>query len=147
MSTPAFDTLLEQCSLPDGPVVLEAAALSVDEVSQLTSALADRNIQARAINGRRLSSKADLLRELAGAFGFPSYFGHNWDALIDCWSDLFWLPARGYVCILLNADAFAAADAEAHDTLLNLCQHVADRWHSHDEEFVFKLVRVAGPVQ
>jgi hypothetical protein len=84
------------------------------------------------------------LAVLAAAFEFPSYFGQNWDALIDCWSDLYWLPARGYVCVLLNADAFAAADAATHETLLSLAQHVSERWRSNDDQMVFKLVRVAG---
>jgi len=144
MSTPKLQTLLEQCCQPDAPALVEVDTLSETEEAQLTAALVERNIQARTINGTHLAGKADLLRDLAGAFGFPSYFGHNWDALIDCWSDMFWLPARGYVCVLLNAEAFAKIDPEAHKTLLSICQHVAERWLSHDDQMVFKLVRVAG---
>jgi RNAse (barnase) inhibitor barstar len=145
MATPTLETLLELCRQPDGPAVVEAAALSAEEAIGLVAALAGHHIRGRVLDGARLTGKADLLRELAAAFDFPSYFGHNWDALIDCWSDMFWLPGRGYVCVLLNADAFAAADADAHAKLLNVCQHVAERWLSNDDQFVFKLVRAAGP--
>jgi len=146
MSTPSLDTLLAECSDPKGPVVLAADSLSVDEANHLVSALAARNIQARVLDGSRLSGKADLLRELAAAFAFPSYFGHNWDALIDCWSDMTWLPARGYLCVLLRADALRTADAATHDAFLTACHDVAERWRRHDPHIVFKLLRVAPAV-
>jgi len=37
-----------------------------------------------------LKNKAELLSFLSDAFSFPAYFGHNWDALADCLSDLIW---------------------------------------------------------
>jgi hypothetical protein len=37
--------------------------------------------------------KEQLLRQLADCLAFPDYFGGNWDALIDCLSDLSWLHA------------------------------------------------------
>jgi hypothetical protein len=37
--------------------------------------------------------KQELLRQLARDLLFPDYFGENWDALIDCLSDLSWNQA------------------------------------------------------
>lgn len=37
--------------------------------------------------------KEQLLRRLAQGLCFPDYFGENWDALIDCLSDLTWSQA------------------------------------------------------
>ena len=34
------------------------------------------------------SDKATLLARLAAALQFPDWFGHNWDALSDCLTDL-----------------------------------------------------------
>lgn len=39
------------------------------------------------------SSKQQLLERLAQGLSFPDYFGENWDALIDCLSDLTWSEA------------------------------------------------------
>ncbi len=143
MSTPSLDSLLAQCRRPEGPAVIEARTLSAEEAGRLAASLDDHDIQARVIDGAHLGGKADLLREVAAALGFPSHFGHNWDALIDCLSDMSWLPGRGYVLILIHAETFRTADARAHETLLEVCDEVAERWHEYDAEIVFKLVRGA----
>jgi hypothetical protein len=144
MSTPPFDALLAECRKPGGPPVIEAAVLSAEEAERLAAALNALDVQARVLNGAWLSGKADLLRELAAAFEFPEYFGGNWDAVIDCWSDLSWLPARGYVCILVNADALRSFDPAAHETLLEVAEDVAERWRVFDPAVVFKVVRAAS---
>ncbi|WP_341647529.1 barstar family protein [Thauera humireducens] len=48
------------------------------------------------------TDKAGLLRRFAEAFRFPDWFGHNWDALADCLTDLSWLPAPAYRVVLCN---------------------------------------------
>jgi RNAse (barnase) inhibitor barstar len=40
-----------------------------------------------------MDGKQELLQELAQRLSFPEYFGSNWDALIDCLSDLSWWSA------------------------------------------------------
>jgi RNAse (barnase) inhibitor barstar len=143
MSTPALEALLAECRKPEGSVVVAAAALSLEEAGRLAASLANLGIEANVFDGARLAGKAELLRELAAAYKFPSYFGNNWDALADCWSDMSWLPARGYVTILANADAFRATDARTHETLMEICEEAAERWREYDPSVVFKLVRAA----
>ena len=69
------------------------------------------------------------------------HFGNNWDALVDSWSDLSWLPGRGYVCVLLHANAFKKADRESYNMLATVAGDVAERWKEHDPTVAFKLVR------
>ena len=147
MSKLDVDALAGVCARPEGPAVIEAGGLSAEQAGRLSASLAARGIQARVLDGARLSGKAELLRALAGAFAFPSYFGHNWDALVDCWSDMSWLPAKGYVCVLLHADAFRAADPDAHDAFLQVCRDVAERWREADPDVMFRLVRGSGPAR
>jgi RNAse (barnase) inhibitor barstar len=142
MSTPPLDELLAQCRRREGPAILEVKGLSAQEAERLVSSLATHNIVARALDLSHLSGKADLLREVARAFDFPSYFGHNWDALLDCWSDMSWLPAAGYLCVLLGAEAFRTAHPRIHDAFLATCADVAERW-AQDDKVVFKVIRAA----
>lgn len=40
-----------------------------------------------------VQGKEELLDRVARGLSFPDYFGRNWDALIDCLSDLSWSSA------------------------------------------------------
>jgi RNAse (barnase) inhibitor barstar len=48
----------------------------------------------------RLRRKRDLLRALASGLKFPKYFGHNWDALEECLSDLSWLGQQSGIVLV-----------------------------------------------
>jgi RNAse (barnase) inhibitor barstar len=143
MSTPALDKLAAQCLKPTGPAVLEVTGLTAEEALRLVTMLAPHNILGRVIDASRLGTKADLLRAVATAFAFPSHYGQNFDALIDCWSDMSWLPAKGYVGIVLGAEAFRRKDPTAYETFIEVCDDVAERWREYDPSVVFKVVRSA----
>lgn len=51
----------------------------------------------REIDGDALATEREMFSALAKSLSFPTYFGHNWDAIDECLRDLTWLPARGYV--------------------------------------------------
>jgi RNAse (barnase) inhibitor barstar len=76
----------------------------------------------------KVRSKARLLATLARALDFPEWFGHNWDALQDCLTDLSWRPAPGYVVVLENCEGLAASAPEAFATTLEVCRHAARWW-------------------
>lgn len=40
------------------------------------------------IDGEAIESKEELLDTIAEGFGFPDWFGRNWDALEECLRDL-----------------------------------------------------------
>lgn len=73
-------------------------------------------------------SKAECLSRVAAALAFPTWFGHNWDALADCLGDLSWLPGEGYVFVLAHADEFRAADEDGFATLLAIFREAAGEW-------------------
>ncbi|MES5824433.1 barstar family protein [Streptomyces sp. RG80] len=39
------------------------------------------------LDGRELPTPGTLFAVFARELGFPDYFGHNWDALVDCLHD------------------------------------------------------------
>lgn len=51
--------------------------------------------------------KEKLLGVLAKRLRFPSYFGHNWDALDECLRDLSWIGPQGRVVLVHEGLPFA----------------------------------------
>ena len=80
------------------------------------------------VNLARITDKAGFLAAVGTALDFPDWYGHNWDALADCLSDLSWMPADGYVIVLENADDFARACPADFATALEIFQEAADTW-------------------
>ncbi len=65
------------------------------------------------MDGSKSRGKDGLMTEAAAALKFPSYFGRNWDALLDCLRSMpEFNPARGYVLAVLNSGAFLSASAD-----------------------------------
>lgn len=85
------------------------------------------------------SDKATLLARLAAALHFPDWFGHNWDALSDCLTDLSWLPARRYRIVLEQPEALGTAAPGTLATLMEILGESADFWAAEGVVFEFVL--------
>lgn len=72
--------------------------------------------------------KAELLKRVSAALGFPDWFGHNWDALADSLEDLSWLPAAGYLLLLERAQDWQAQAGDDAATLLDILNEASAQW-------------------
>jgi RNAse (barnase) inhibitor barstar len=81
------------------------------------------------IDLQNCTDKVSVLREIAQAFGFPSWFGLNLDALYDSLTDLpEQQPATGYVVMLENLPRAAAFGVEHRDALLDVFRDAAESY-------------------
>ncbi|GIV19571.1 MAG: hypothetical protein KatS3mg023_1322 [Armatimonadota bacterium] len=95
----------------------------------------------RILHGNKCTTKRSLLREFARVLEFPPYFGHNWDALDECLSDLAdWLPAKGYVLVFLNSDQLLAGSEEDFRILIEVSQTAAGEWASRQPPVPFHAI-------
>lgn len=82
--------------------------------------------------------KRAMLDLIGRAMRFPEWFGHNWDALLDCLADLGWLPnngAEGYVVILEHCDGIhGRAEADFVQTL-QIFDAAANEWREQGIPF------------
>jgi hypothetical protein len=69
----------------------------VSRVDEVADALKGSNLSLARVP---FAEKAGLLKNMASALGFPDWFGHNWDALEDCLTDLSWRDAPGTVLLI-----------------------------------------------
>jgi hypothetical protein len=84
----------------------------------------------RVIQGTKCQTTAGLLTECARALNFPDYFGHNWDALEECLTDLEWLPAKGYILFIIDAAQVLPNDEAEYETFLEILSDAGEAWGS-----------------
>lgn len=105
------------------------------DVEMLEAAATDNDFAVYRIDLAAVRSKQELLDAIARELAFPDWFGSNWDALEDCLTDLGWCVASGYVIILANAGALAAAEPEEFETALEVFDGAAEYWYDEDVPF------------
>lgn len=82
----------------------------------------------RQIHGKKCATPSGVFGEFARALSFPDYFGHNWDGLEECLADLEWLPAKGYVVLITDAQYVLPDDEEEYETLLEVLSDAGEAW-------------------
>jgi RNAse (barnase) inhibitor barstar len=82
-----------------------------------------------------VNDKAGLLKAIGSAMDFPEWFGHNWDALLDCLADLGWQPAEGYVIILEHCDGIHGRAETDFVQMLQVFEAAANEWR--EQGFAF----------
>ena len=75
----------------------------------------------------RVDLRQPIFDAFAQALAFPAWFGHNWDALEDCLTDLSWREAPGHVLILEGGDASGM--------LLDVLGSAAEFWQAQGKPF------------
>ena len=80
-----------------------------------------------------------FLAACARDFGFPDWFGKNWDALADCLQDLSWRPAPGRVVLWRGASGFARAAPDEFATALEIFRDAANYWKERGQLFIALL--------
>lgn len=80
-------------------------------------------------------NKAELLAKIGQAMAFPEWFGHNWDALLDCLADLGWRPAEGYVVILEHCDGIHGKAEADFVQALQVFDAAAEEWREQGIAF------------
>lgn len=82
-----------------------------------------------------VADKTGLLSAIAKAMAFPEWFGHNWDALLDCLADLGWRPAEGYVVILEHCDGIHGRAESDFVQTLQVFEAAANEWREQGIPF------------
>ena len=119
---------------PGGEAVREIA-ISRSDADLLCTAAGERGASAAQADLAGCMDKETFLTRIAEALEFPDWFGRNWDAFFDCLTDLSWLPASGYVLVLLNTAEMRRDAPEAFDTARSIMQEAAATWAKRGQTF------------
>ncbi len=64
------------------------------------------------IDGSKCRTQTKLFEELSSAMKFPSYFGMNWNAVIDCLRDIMDAAEKDVIVIINNSDDVLIEEVE-----------------------------------
>lgn len=81
------------------------------------------------------NDEARLHGILARGLHFPEWYGRNWDALVDCLTDMSWNEADGYLILLQQADVPARAAPESFATLIEILRESVAFWRDQGQSF------------
>jgi RNAse (barnase) inhibitor barstar len=88
-----------------------------------------RQAVVRVIRGSKAESSTALFDECGAALQFPEYFGENWDALLECLTDLEWLPGDAYLLLVTDSHLLLAREPVGQlAALLEVLQNAAQDW-------------------
>ncbi len=80
------------------------------------------------IEGKNIQRKEQLLNHVATALHFPKSFGHNWDALEECLTDLEWVDADGYILYYDHIDGLLETHPDQFETLVEILRDAVRSW-------------------
>jgi RNAse (barnase) inhibitor barstar len=124
-STPTLTAYLQSTKAPWTSLLMVTAGQSAESLVRSSTGLA-----LKIIKGRHCKTPSTLLDEFARALEFPDYFGHNWDALEECLTDLEWLPAKGYIVLITDAAHVLSRDDSEYETFLEILRDAGEAWGS-----------------
>jgi len=84
-----------------GPVHL----VNSDGESILANCLAELGVEVFTIEGHDVRDKDSLFEQISVVFGFPDYFGKNWDAFDECFHDFCRARTAPLAILWRNTDA------------------------------------------
>jgi hypothetical protein len=80
------------------------------------------------IDAREIKSEPDLIEAFAKSMNFPSYFGKNWNAVLDFTRDLSWTKANGYVLVISNGDDLVPLPNRVFASLIAIVEETVTDW-------------------
>jgi RNAse (barnase) inhibitor barstar len=106
-------------------VYLLDVALTIKEIERLKQ---DKGTKVYVLDGNRIVDSTSLFQEFATAMQFPEYFGHNWDALKDCLTELDGHEVDRYIITIDKLDRFITKDPSQWTNFLDVCKSVVEYW-------------------
>lgn len=97
------------------------------------------------LDGKHIARKEQLLNHVAVALRFPEHFGHNWDALEECLTDLEWIDGGGYVIYYDHIDGLLAAHPDQFETFVEIVKDAVASWQDDGEPMVVLLSGAKQP--
>jgi hypothetical protein len=118
-----------------GPENSGVYSVKKNALPDIKNAAAKTNLSLFVLDLSDVNGKASFLDTTARVMQFPPYFGHNWDALEDCLTDLSWLHADGFVLLIENCESFIHSAPVEMATARSILDEAAAFWKDKTVRF------------
>jgi RNAse (barnase) inhibitor barstar len=115
---------------PRQETIVQEKVLTTAELKKLREAF-----EVREWDAAKATSKAEMLLQIGEVWNFPSHYGQNWDALLDCLSDLSWIKGNRFAFVIHRLPM----DKESQ-ILLECLEDVSVRWRERDDKSGFVTI-------
>lgn len=105
------------------------------QADEILDALRGAEFDLVRINLATVSDKEQLLGHLASALAFPQWFGHNWDALEDCLTDLSWRAKHRHVLLIEGFQNLRSRRPDDFGVLVDVLASSAQYWSERGRPF------------
>lgn len=117
-----------------------AGVYRVDEIAADRIRAGPGAVNIWTIDGAVASNRAGFFAALAAALQFPDYFGHNWDAVYDCLTDLASADAQPAVLLITSGAQFVAGMGREWETGQRVFTDGIEFWQRGDRLLLVLLV-------
>ncbi len=117
---------------PELAGVFEIPEEGVDAI--VAAAEANQHIVYR-VDLRAARSRDQMLQAVGEGLELPTWFGSNFDALMDCLCDFSWVPAAGYTIIMENCHNIHSIAYPDFNMMIDLFAEAANAWREQDKPF------------
>ena len=106
-------------------VYLLDVPLTPKELGRLSQ---DQGTKVYILDGTKITDRATLLQQFDTVMEFPEYFGHNWDALKDCLTELDGHEIDRYIISIDRLEQFTTNDPTQWTNFMDVCKSVIEYW-------------------
>jgi hypothetical protein len=83
------------------------------------------------LNGAECKNLTTFISSVARLFQFPSYYGHNINAFIECINDLDWIAESNYALVIDNSAILMSNDNDDNRRYITeLLEKVSKEWEN-----------------
>ena len=105
------------------------------QADEILDALRGAGFDVVRIDLTSVSDKDQLLGKLASVLAFPQWFGHNWDALEDCLTDLSWRARDRQVLLIEGFENLRVRRPDDFGVLMDILASSAQYWSERGRPF------------
>lgn len=129
-----IDLFSDQTDLSKPPF-LRCVQPETSNAKSVAALCAQRGVGFYDLDLKGVHSREDIMDVFATQMKFPSYFGKNWDAVIELATDLTWDRHPAYIALIENADSLLDVPQQLLSVFVNVCKAISLQWQEDEDEY------------